>query len=118
DALFAAMRRKETYATSGTRPIVRFFAGEGLAADLCDAPDMIARAYATGVPMGSHLPAPATRSPRFLVSAQKDPGSANHPGVDLQRIQIVKGWVDAAGETHEAVFDVAGEAANGAGVDP
>jgi hypothetical protein len=48
----------------------------------------------------------------------KDPGTAARPGVDLQRIQIVKGWVDAAGTTHESVFDVAGDAANGAGVDP
>ncbi|MEZ4331292.1 MAG: DUF3604 domain-containing protein [Myxococcota bacterium] len=118
DALFAAMRRKETYATSGTRPIVRFFAGEALATDLCDAPDMIARAYAEGVPMGGHLPAPAARSPRFLVSAQKDPGVDGHPGTDLERIQIVKGWVDRDGATHERVFDVAGHANDAASVDP
>ena len=58
------------------------------------------------------------RSPRFAVWAVKDPGTAESPGTDLQRVQIVKGWVDKRGATHEQVFDVAGDAANGAGVDP
>jgi hypothetical protein len=119
DAIFAGMRRKETYATSGTRPAVRFFGGFELDADLCGAPDAIARAYATGVPMGGSLTAHAdARAPRFLVSALKDPGVPDHPGTDLQRVQIIKGWVDAAGNTHERVFDIAGDAQNGAGVDP
>jgi hypothetical protein len=78
---------------------------------------MIEKAYAGGVPMGGGLPAPAM-SPRFLVSAAKDPGLPGKPGVDLQRTQIVKGWLDADGNTHEKVFDVAGSPDNGAGVDP
>jgi hypothetical protein len=118
DAIFAGMRRKETYATSGTRPAVRFFGGFGLEADLCGASDAIARAYATGVPMGGRLTAHESgEAPRFLVSALKDPGVEGHPGTDLQRAQIIKGWVDASGETHERVYDVAGDAQNGAGVD-
>jgi hypothetical protein len=62
-------------------------------------------------------PARGDESPRFAVFAAKDPGLATAPGTDLQRAQIVKGWVDADGETHERVFDVAGDADNGATVD-
>jgi hypothetical protein len=117
DAIFEGMRRKEAYATSGTRPIVRFFAGQELPEDLCSDPGMIEKAYAGGVPMGGELIAPAA-SPRFLVSAVKDAGSPGHPGTDLQRLQVVKGWLDAKGKTHEKVFDVAGAVDTEAGVDP
>ena len=118
DAIFAGIRRKETYATSGTRPTVRFFAGAGIEEDLCDAPDMVERGYAGGVPMGGTVQAsPDGGAPRFLVSALKDPGAPGHPGTDLQRVQIIKGWVDAEGSTHERVHDVAGDAQNGASVD-
>ena len=119
DAIFEAMRRKETYATSGTRPIVRFFGGLRLDSGLCEAPDMIERAYAEGAPMGGKIEgAPSDAPLRFLVSALKDAGLPNHPGTDLQRIQIIKGWVDAQGQTHERVIDVAGDANNGASVEP
>jgi hypothetical protein len=119
DAIFAGLRRKETYATSGTRPIVRFFAGASLAPDLCESHDMIERAYAQGTPMGGRLSGgPAAATPRFLVSALKDAGISGNPGTDLQRAQIIKGWVDADGQTHERVVDVAGDADNGAWVDP
>jgi hypothetical protein len=119
DAVFEAIRRKETYATSGTRPVVRFFGGFDLEADLCEAGDAAARAYASGVPMGGDLHATGDgRSPRFLVSALKDPGTDSHPGTDLERIQLIKGWVDPDGSTHEQVIDVAGSANDGAGVDP
>jgi hypothetical protein len=134
DSIFAAMRRRETYATSGTRPVVRFFAGWDLPTDLCSRPDFVQTGYATGVPMGGDLKggSSSSRSPRFAVMALKDPGtSANGEpgaperqcvqeriGTKLQRIQVVKGWLDAAGAQHEKVWDVAGEADNGASVDP
>jgi len=120
DAIFSAIRRKETYATSGTRPVVRFFAGSDLPADSCQADNMIEQAYASGVPMGGELSGELSgdQAPRFLVSAMKDPGSPGNPGTDLQRVQIIKGWLDVQGNTHEQVFDVAGDANNGADVDP
>jgi hypothetical protein len=118
DALFAALRRRETYATSGARPVLRFFAGslDGVA---CGAADFVERAYRTGVPMGGELGAVrGAASPRFAVLALKDPGTATRPGTDLQRVQIVKAWLDAAGALHERVVDVGGDAGNGADVDP
>ena len=118
DAIFSALRRRETYASSGTRPVVRFFAGD-LTGVQCGAADFIARAYATGTPMGGDIGAVrGDASPRFAVLADKDPGTSAHPGTDLQRAQIVKGWVDADGQPHERVYDVAGSAQNGADVDP
>jgi hypothetical protein len=119
DALFEAMRRREAYATSGTRPTVRFFGGWSFSRNLCAKRNAVRRAYRRGVPMGSDLPRRRTRRPpRFFLSAMKDPGTEAHPGTDLQRVQIVKGWVDADGTAHEQVFDVAGDADNGASVDP
>ena len=119
DAIFDGMRRKETYATSGTRPIVRFFGGSGIDAGLCESADMIEEAYSQGVPMGGRIENASSESPpRFLVSALKDAGIPGHPGTDLQRVQIIKGWVDGSGQTHEQVVDVAGDANNGASVDP
>jgi len=116
DALFAAMRRREVYATSGTRPTVRFFGGWDYAADLCAAPDRVARGYAGGAPMGGDLgAAPAGAAPRFLVSALADAGTDAYPGSPLQRVQMVKGWY-AGGEVHETVLDIAG-GPNAASVD-
>jgi hypothetical protein len=113
DSIFAALRRRETYATSGTRPVLRFFAGD-LADVTCDSPTLVRDAYARGTSMGGDMGAVrGRRSPRFAVWAAKDAS-----GTDLQRIQIVKGWVDAAGAPHEQVFDVAGDPNNGADVDP
>ena len=118
DAIFSALRRRETYATSGTRPVVRFFAGS-LDDVTCGDGAFIERAYETGTPMGGEMGAVRdAKSPRFAVWAQKDPGTATVPGTDLQRIQIVKGWIDSSGAPHEKVYDVAGNAGNGAGVDP
>lgn len=114
DAIFSALRRRETYATSGTRPVLRFFAGD-LDGVACDRADFVERAYQTGTPMGGEL---AGRGPRFAVLALKDPGSAAQTGTDLQRVQIVKNWLDADGTPRDRVYDVAGNAANGAGVDP
>lgn len=118
DSLFAAMRRREAYATSGTRPVVRFFGGWDLPTDLCGRSDFVAQGYARGVPMGGDLvaaPAAAAR-PRFAVSALRDPGAPGEPVEPLQRIQIVKGWIEN-GEKREQVFEVAGNPDNGASVD-
>jgi hypothetical protein len=118
DAIFAALRRREVYATSGTRPLVRFFGGWELPADLCRRRDFVRLGYSLGVPMGSDLPPDiGGRGPRFAVSAQMDPGSEGHPGTHLQRIQIVKGWVGADGRAYEQVFDVAGDASVGRALD-
>ena len=116
-ALFSAMLRREAYATSGPRPIVRFFGGWELDEGLCERADFAARGYAQGVPMGGVLPERRSAAPRFAVFAQQDPGTSRHPGVPLQRIQIVKGWVDAAGVAQETTFEVAGDPDNGASVD-
>lgn len=116
DAIFDAMQRRETYATSGTRPLVRFFAGE-FNTDICSSPNLASEAYAHGVPMGSVI-TQASDQLRFLVAAQQDNGTAQHPGNPIERLQIVKGWVDELGVTQEHVFDVAGEKVNGSGVDP
>ena len=118
EALFDAMRRRETYGTSGPRHVVRFFGGWDYADELCGAPDFAARGYAGGVPMGGELPAREVDGPpKLLVWALRDPGDAGVPSAPLQRIQIVKGWVDAEGEGRERVYEVAGDADNGADVD-
>lgn len=117
DAIFAAMRRRETYATSGTRPTVRFFGGT-LAGISCGAGDFVERGYRGGVPMGGELGGVnGDESPRFAVLATRDPGGNGDPSTPLQYVQIVKGWVDAAGATHEQVFDVAGSRNDAATVD-
>ena len=104
EALFEAMQKKETYATTGTRITVRFFGGWDYGEDEVFRPDAVAIGYRKGVPMGGDLPAaPAgARAPVFMVGALKDPWSGN-----LDRVQIVKGWVDAAGERQERIYDVA-----------
>jgi hypothetical protein len=99
DALFGAMSRREVYATSGTRPLLRFFAGADLPDDLAQTGDLEA-AYAKGVPMGGTLIA-EDDAPRLFVWATQDPDHA-----PLAKIQIIKGWLED-GETHEKVFDTA-----------
>lgn len=102
EALFGSMRAKETYATSGTRIQVRFFAGFNLADRLLADPNWVEHAYAKGIPMGGKLTTKTDQSPTFIVHASKDAMAAN-----LDRIQIIKGWVDSEGKSHEKIFDVA-----------
>jgi len=102
EAIFDAMERRETYATTGTRMVVRLFGGWDFKPE--DANNRLPAniGYAKGVPMGGDLAkAPDGKAPTFLVAAAKDPIGAN-----LDRIQIVKGWVDAKGEAQEKVYDV------------
>lgn len=118
DSIFSAMRRREAYATSGTRPTVRFFGGWNYPEDLCASTDSVQESYAQGVPMGSDLSvAPENGIPKFVVMAQKEAGVSGKPGTDLQQVQIIKGWVDAKGDTHEQVLSVAGDEHNDAWID-
>ena len=101
EALFDAMQRKEVYATTGPRMTVRFFGGWNYSAEDAKG-DLAAAGYGKGVPMGGDLTAaPAGESPTFLVAALKDPESGN-----IDRIQIIKGWLDAKGTLQEKVYDV------------
>ena len=103
DALYEAMRRRETFGTSGPRIAVRLFGGYGLDEDACDSPSLVADGYANGVPMGGSLgEAVAGARPRFVVQALRDPAAG---GAGLERIQIIKGWIDD-GEVREQVVDV------------
>jgi hypothetical protein len=103
ESIYDAFRRKETFATTGTRIQVRFFAGYDYADDLDKQADRVKQAYAQGVSMGGDLTGRTDgRAPKFLVWAARDANSA-----PLQRIQIIKGWVEN-GETREKVFDVVG----------
>jgi hypothetical protein len=103
NSIFAALKRKETFATSGTRIRVRMFAGWNYANDLIHHSDWVASAYGEGVAMGSDLPAKpkGANSPTFILQAAKDPDGAN-----LDRIQIIKVWL-VGKDYEEKVFDVA-----------
>ncbi len=108
-AIFDAMRRRETYATTGPRMTVRFFGSFGFDDGDQHTPDLAALGYAKGVPMGGDLTRADhdaakgwRKAPTFLVAALRDPEGAN-----LDRVQIVKGWLDGKGKKHERVYDVA-----------
>jgi Protein of unknown function (DUF3604) len=102
-SLWDAMQRKETYSTTGTRVIVRFFGGWDFVAQDADNRLPARVGYTKGVPMGGDLrAAPQGKAPTFLVAALKDPIGAN-----LDRYQVVKGWLDRNGNLHEKIFDVA-----------
>jgi hypothetical protein len=102
-SLFEAMQRRETYATTGPRITVRFFGGWDYKMDDVARPNFADVGYAKGVPMGGDLSnAPKDKSPMFIVAASKDPDGAN-----LDRVQVIKGWLDKKGKLHEKVYDVA-----------
>lgn len=102
EAIFAAMKRRETYATSGTRMKLRVYGGWTFSPDMLSSGDWVARATASGVPMGGVLPKSTTgKAPTLIVHAMKDPDGAN-----LDRIQIIKGWIEN-GEQREMIYDVA-----------
>ena len=103
ESIFNAFRRKETYATSGSRIKLRFFGGFDFDDSILSSSDLISKAYEEGVPMGQELGSAEGKSPSFLVWALRDNNAA-----PLQRVQIVKGWVEnITGKPHEQVFDVA-----------
>ncbi len=102
-AIFDAMERKEVYATTGTRIVVRVFGGWDFEADDVARPDFVHQGYRRGVPMGGDLiEPPVGAAPSFMIRALRDPDGAN-----LDRVQIIKGWLDAQGETRERIYDVA-----------
>ena len=102
EAIYAAFKRKETYATSGPRMRVQLFAGWEFPANAERAEDFASIGYQYGIPMGGDLTANgAAQAPQFIVRAVKDPLGAN-----LDRVQMVKGWVNAAGEQLETVYDI------------
>ncbi|MBW0145915.1 DUF3604 domain-containing protein [Marinobacter arenosus] len=102
-AIFDAMERKEVYGTTGPRMLVRFFGGWDYTPEDMNSRQPALRGYEKGVPMGDDLPdRTGDSAPTFMVYALRDPIGAN-----LDRIQIVKGWLDSDGETHEKVYDVA-----------
>ncbi|MBF7729099.1 DUF3604 domain-containing protein [Pseudomonas sp. N040] len=103
EALWDAMARKEVYASTGTRLTVRVFAGQDFSADDLNRSDFAANGYAKGVPMGGQLQADAGKpAPMLLIQALREPDGAN-----LDRIQVIKGWLDSNGAQQEQVYDVA-----------
>ena len=103
EAIWDAMARKEVYASTGTRPLVRVFAGWDFKPDEVHRPDFARQGYERGVPMGGDLSDPTEgASPKFMVRALRDPDGAN-----LDRIQVVKGWLDENGKSQERIYDIA-----------
>ncbi len=101
EEIFDAMMRREVYSTTGPRMVVRVFGGWDFKTEDLGG-DWVKAGYARGVPMGGVLPERKDGAPSFILSALKDPDGAN-----LDRVQVIKGWVDAGGAAHEKVFDVA-----------
>ena len=113
DALFDAMKRKEVYATTGTRIRVRVFGGWDFEPQDVFTTDFVAKGYRNGVPMGGDLrKAPDGKAPAFMIRALRDPDGAN-----LDRVQVIKGWLDKKGNLHEKIYDVALSGDREAGAD-
>ncbi len=114
-SLFAAMHRREAFGTSGPRIVPRFFGGWNYAEDLCQDSAFVEAGYRGGVPMGGTLSAAPSiqHAPVFAVSALRDPSST---GGSLQRIQIIKGWMDDQGVMQQEIYDVAGDQNQGLSV--
>jgi hypothetical protein len=109
--LFASMKRREVYATTGSRIVLRFFGGWNYAPDSVHSPYFETIGYRDGVPMGGELTPRSDGAPTFMVQAMKDPDAAN-----LDQVQIIKGWIDDQGKTHEQIYYVA--LSDDRGVDP
>jgi hypothetical protein len=104
ESLFDAMARKEVYATTGTRISVRVFAGWDFKPEDVERSDFIAQGYSRGVPMGGDLPkvSKGSDAPNLIIRAMRDPDGAN-----IDRVQVIKGWVDSKGEMQERIYDAA-----------
>ena len=109
--LFASMKRREVYATTGSRIVLRFFGGWNYAPGSVHSPYFETIGYRDGVPMGGELTPGSDGAPTFMVQAMKDPDAAN-----LDQVQIIKGWIDEQGKTHEQIYYVA--LSDDRGIDP
>lgn len=119
DSIFEAMRRRETYGTSGPRIVVRLFGGWDYPETMCSEINFVGHGYEGGVPMGGDLRRrpDSAGAPVFAIFASRDAGGPTVEGTQLERVQIVKGWIDAEGAHREKIYEVAGSADGAAGVD-
>ena len=120
DSLFDAIKRRETFSTSGPRITPRLFGGWELDADLCNRSDLVANGYASGVPMGAVLndAGQSGRAPSFVASVARDPGTPEHPGGLLDRLQIIKVWHGKDGQFHQEVHEIGGRLAENESREP
>ena len=102
ESIFDAMMRKEVYATTGSRILVRVFAGYDFEAEDVVRPDFAEKGYASGVPMGGNLASSDGSAPKLMIRALRDPDNAN-----LDRVQVIKGYLGSDGKAKEIIYDVA-----------